>query len=55
MSCFCFHNIKKWLRRLIAEDDAMRTIFTTLMKHTDDFAKGAKVSMLTLVVLSFSI
>ncbi|EPB72222.1 ATP-dependent Clp protease adaptor protein ClpS [Ancylostoma ceylanicum] len=31
--------------RLIAEDDAMRTIFTTLMKHTDDFAKDPKDQM----------
>ncbi|VDL78322.1 unnamed protein product [Nippostrongylus brasiliensis] len=35
-----FLTVPSIARRLIAEDGAMRTIFTTLMKHTDKFTKG---------------
>ncbi|ETN84892.1 ATP-dependent Clp protease adaptor protein ClpS [Necator americanus] len=40
-----FLTVPSIARRLIAEDDAMRTIFTALMKHTDDFAKDPKDEM----------
>ncbi|VDO89529.1 unnamed protein product [Heligmosomoides polygyrus] len=34
-----FLTVPSIARRLIAEDGAMRTVFTTLMKHTDKFTK----------------
>ncbi|KAK6056854.1 ATP-dependent Clp protease adaptor protein ClpS [Cooperia oncophora] len=36
-----FLTVPSIARRLIAEDGAMRTVFTTLMKHTDKFTKEA--------------